>query len=144
MNYTDTHVGVGGRGHIRFCRQVSTFSLKTPLYVHDYVWQSLYQDQDLSWGENVSQSGLVLGECSHFCSSGPLGLVLHSHQHPLDISDFSSVGCPQASSLMTPPPLATVPRATQAIPEGLGRAEGKHSVFCLYLQEFFQYKTYTL
>lgn len=78
--------GVLGESHVRSCH-IPLFmclsSLKTPVYVHDYIYI-----RTQARGENVSQPELMLLECSLFCSSGPLGLVLHSHQYLLTSQTF--------------------------------------------------------
>lgn len=155
MDYT-VKVGVGSCKILPYTGVcVSMSSLKTPVYVHDYVQQSLYQDSSLGWEHFSAWTQNMLPQCSLLCSSGSLELVLHSHQHPLDISDLIFGQAPpssrlhlhhgptlikphphHSSTLITVPPLATVwGNAAYS-----GRSESGKSqavfMFCLSSEDF--------
>lgn len=120
----------GGRDHIRSCR-VLVFMLQCLLSRQLYMCMIMCGRVCIRtwvWGGNISQSGLVLVQSSLFCSSGPLGLLLHSHQHPLGTSDHLWAVCgPPPSLHFHPWPL----NRGQPSPflEGPGQAEVKHSLF---------------
>lgn len=141
--------GVSGESHVRSC-QIPLFVglclLSRHLCMRMITCSRVYI-RTQAWGENVSQSGLTLLECSLFCSSGSLGLVLHSHQCLLASQTFhlwaatgSALIVPHprhSPALITAPPSScptfiTAPRSTAPPSSPLhpwSPCLGQHSLF---------------